>query len=450
MATLRRRLKFVGTLLITLSAISPASSVFIIAPGAIGTAGSGAFWSFLLAGIVGLFMAFVYAELASAYPLAGGEYAIIARVLGRLPGFVALGLMLVTQLLIISVIALGVGTYLSVLVPGLPGQPVAAVVCLAAATVAVFDIRLNAWVTGVFLAIELLALGVVSWLGLAHPARPFTELLAHPVTGNGSVPASVGVIAVAMAVAIFAYNGYGSAVYFGEETRDAPRGIARAILWALGITVLAELIPVTAVLLGSPDLGSLFGAGNMMSYFLTARGGGALDTAVSLAVALAIINAVLAIVLISARMVFSTARDAAWPARVNRGLSRIHPRFGTPWIATILTGAASAIPCFLPPTVLLVVTGTSIVVVYAGLCLAAIVGRRNGSTAHAAYRMPWFPVAPVLALAALGYVLWQNALDTAIGRPSLLVTVGIGVVAAAYYLGVLRRRGSWTLRGPTD
>ena len=102
---LRRGLKVLGTLLITLSAISPASSVFIIAPGVVAQAGSGAFWSFALAAVVGVFMAFVYAELASAYPLSGGEYAIVGRTLGKLPGFVTLGLLMVTQLLIIAVIA---------------------------------------------------------------------------------------------------------------------------------------------------------------------------------------------------------------------------------------------------------------------------------------------------------------------------------------------------------
>jgi amino acid transporter len=34
-------------------------------------------------------------------------------------------------------------------------------------------------------------------------------------------------------VAIFSYNGYGSAVYLGEETKDAHRSIARAAMWAL-------------------------------------------------------------------------------------------------------------------------------------------------------------------------------------------------------------------------
>ncbi|WP_018680490.1 APC family permease [Actinokineospora enzanensis] len=447
---LRRGLKVLGTLLITLSAISPASSVFIIAPGVVGKAGSGAFWSFVIAAVVGVFMAFVYAELASAYPLSGGEYAIVGRTLGKLPGFVTLGLLMVTQLLIIAVIALGVGTYLEVLIPGLPGPAVAAVTTAGATVLAVFDIKVNAWITGVFLAIELLALVVVSALGFFDPARPLGDLLGSPVVAdaNGVVgPAAFGLVVGAAAVAIFSYNGYGSAVYFGEETNNAHRGIARAILWALGITVLAELIPVTAVLLGAPSLPDLFGSGNMMSYFVDAKGGSTLNTVISLAIALAILNAVLAIILITSRMVFSTGRDAAWPGGLSKALAAIHPKTGTPWIATLVTGAFGTALCFVDANFLLIVTSTTIVAVYAALCLAVISGRRNGTTRHAAYRMPLFPVAPVLALAALVYVIWQNALDAEVGRPSLFITLGIGVVSALYYLLVVRRRGQWELKG---
>jgi amino acid transporter len=450
---LRRGLRVLGTLLITLSATTPASSVFIISPGVMAQAGSGAFWSFLLAGVVGIFMAFVYAELASAYPLSGGEYAIVGRTLGKLPGFVTLGLLVITQVLIIAVIALGVGTYLSVVFPSLNGPVVAAVTTVVATVLAVFDIKLNAWVTGIFLAIEMAALVVLTVLGVAHPSRPFTDLLLHPVAaGSGSslMPAGIGLIGAATAVAIFSYNGYGSAVYFGEETKDAHRGIARAVLWALGITVIAELAPVTAVLLGAPSLSDLFAAPNMMAYFITAVGGSWLNTAISLAVALAILNAVLAIILITARMVFSTGRDAAWPGTVSRALATVHPRFATPWVATIAVGAVGAALCFADEQFLVVTTATTIVAVYILLCLAALNGRRNGSTAHARYRMPLFPVAPILALIALAYVVYENALDPKIGRPSLYVTIGIAAVSTAYYLLVLRRRGAWELRGASD
>jgi amino acid transporter len=451
---LHRGLKVLGTLLITLSAITPASSVFIIAPGVIAQAGTGAFLAFVAAGVVGIFMAFVYAELASAYPLSGGEYAIVARTFGKLPGFIVLGLLLITQLLIIAVIALGVGTYLSVLFPHLHAATTAAVITLLAMVLGIFNIKLNAWVTGIFLAIEMAALIIVAALGLLHPQRSLGDLIAHPMiagSGHGTVvAASFGVIGAATAVAIFSYNGYGSAVYFGEETQDAHRGIARTVLWALGITVAAELIPVTAVLLGSPSLSGLFGADNMMKYFITARSGSTLNDVVSLAIAVAIFNAVLAIILITARMIFSTGRDAAWPSPISRALARIHPKYGSPWVATIGTGIVGAAFCYADEQFLLVVTSTSLVAVYAALCVSTLTGRRNGTTAHAAYRMPWFPAAPVLALAALAYVIYENFKDPEIGRPSLYTTLGIAVFFGAYYLLVLRRRGAWELQGAAD
>lgn len=451
---LHRGLKMLGTLFITLSAITPASSVFIISPGVVGQAGTGAFWAFAVAGVVGVFMALVYAELSSAFPLSGGEYAITARVLGRLPGFVVLGLILVTQLLVVAVIALGVGTYLAVLFPHLDAAVAAAVTTLLATVLAVFDLKLNAWVTGVFLAIEMTALVVVSALGFFHPKRSLGDLIAHPVAAaaSGSTVTAVGVgtIGAATAVAIFAYSGYGSAVYFGEETKDAPRNIARTILWALAITVLAELIPTTAVLIGAPNLPSLFGADNMMKYFITATSNSTVNDAISLAIAVAIFNAVLAIILVTARMVFSTGRDAAWPSPVSRALAAVHPKFGSPWIATIATGVVSAGFCFANDTFLLVVTSTTLIAVYAALALSSIAGRRNGTTAHAAYRMPAWPVAPVLALGAIGYVVYENFQDPKVGRPSLWTTLGIGVVSAVYYLAVVRRRGGWELKGAED
>jgi amino acid transporter len=272
-------------------------------------------------------------------------------------------------------------------------------------------------------------------------------LFAEPVAGSPPAAVTFGVIGAATAIAIFAYNGYGGAVVLGEETSDASRGIARTILWALVITVIAELVPVTAVLLGAPSLDGLFGAGNMMEYFITSRAGSGLNTVISLAIALAIINAVLAILLLTARLFFSTGRDNVWPLSANRALVTIHPRFRTPWIATLIVGVLSAVACFVDLDVLLVVTGSALIVVYAALCLASIVGRRNGSTAHGTYKMRWFPLPPLLASGALAYVTYQTARDPVIGRPSLLVTLGILVLAAIYYAV---RRTHWVLRGPED
>lgn len=453
-AGLDRALNALGTLMIVLSAVTPASSVFIIVPGVIALAGTGAFLSYVIAAVIGLFMAFVYAELSSAYPTAGGEYTMIGRTLGRFWGFVTLVLVFVSIVLIVAVIALGVGTYLGVVVPGLSPQWVGVVTIVLAGTVAALRIKVNALVTGIFLGIEMLALLVLTVLGFINVERPLGSLFTSPQildsAGTALVPAATSLVLAATAVAIFSYNGYGAAAYFGEETHDAKRNIGKVVLWALVITVAAELIPLTAVLMGSPDLVALLKAPQKIEYFLEARGGHTLNVLISLAIAVAIFNAVIAIVLQAARLLFSSGRDRTWSAPINKAVASVHGRYASPWVATLVVVVLASLACFIDISLLLVVSGTSLVVIYALLCVAAYAGRRHGATDGGHYRMPFFPVPVVLAFLALAYVAWQNLLDPNFGRPSLLATLAIMVVAAGYFMLFLRNRADWKLHGPDE
>src|SRR6188472_2707520 len=83
---LSRSLGVGGNVLITLSGISPASSVFILGGAALATYGTGVFWGFAIAGVISLLIAFCYAELASRHPLAGGDYSLVSRTLGPAAG----------------------------------------------------------------------------------------------------------------------------------------------------------------------------------------------------------------------------------------------------------------------------------------------------------------------------------------------------------------------------
>lgn len=453
-AALSRGLTMLGTLFIVLSAVTPASSVFIIVPGVIALAGTGSFLSFIVAAVIGLCMAFVYAELSSAYPMSGGEYTMIGRTLGKAAGFITMVLVFVTLILIVAVVAFGVGGYLGVLIPGLNPLYVTLATIAIGTVIAILNIKLNALITGIFLGVEMVALLILTWLGFTNVSRPLSSLISTPqildATTNTLMPSSSGLILAATAVALFAYNGYGSAAYFGEETHDAKRNIGRIVVWALVITVLAELIPLTAVLLGSPDLTALLAAPQKIEYFLEARGGHGLTVLISLAIAIAIFNAVIAIILQGARLLFSSGRDRTWLAPINNALSTVHPTYGSPWIATIVVGVLSAVACFIDFNTLLVVSGTSLIVIYAALCAAAIVGRQNGSTNGGHYRMPVFPIPAALGFVALLYVGYQNFMDEAFGRPSLIATGLIMAAAVAYYIIFLARRTDWNLHGPDE
>ncbi|SFP39187.1 APC family permease [Sphingomonas rubra] len=449
--TLFRSLGVTGVLLLTLSVATPASSVFVIVPGMLQVAGTGAVWAMLLAGIVCVATAFVYAELSSAWPVAGGEYVAVAHTLGPMAGFVMLGVNVFNNLFFPPVAGLGISAVLGSIYPGLPQIPIAVAVVAGATLVALLRIRVNAWITGLFLAVELLTLLAIVGLGVADAVRPVGEFLTHPVMPSAAslVPASPAAIGLATSIAIFALNGYGAAVYFGEEMLDAPRRIARAIMASLVLTLLFEIVPTVAALVAAPDLHAVVTSSDPFGLLVRFRANDALADWVSVGVVIAIVNAVIACILACARFFYGTARDNVWGRPLDRWMMQIHPRLGSPWIGTLIVGGIGVACCFLPLTLLLVLSGTGLVAIYAGIAVAAIVGRRTGASAHAGYRMPLYPLAPVVTLVALGYVAWTSWFDLEEGRPGLLMTAAQIALSAAYYHFVLRRRGTWTATLPT-
>lgn len=451
-SSLVRSLGVVGVLFLTLSVTTPASSVFVIIPGMMQVAGTGAVWAMILAGVVCVATAYVYAELSSAWPVAGGEYVAVTQTLGPLAGFVMLGVNVFNNLFFPPVAGLGISAVLSTIYPGLPTVPIAVGVVGLSMLVALLQIRVNAWLTGLFLLTEVGALIAIVMLGFGDSVRSFGEFLFHPVMPVGEllVPASAASIGLATSIGIFAMNGYGAAVYFGEEMHEPSRLIARTILLALVLTLMFELLPMVAVLTGAPDLKALVNAEDPFGLLARVRGNDTIAAAFAIGVVIAIVNAVIACILACARFFYGTARDRSWGQPLDRWLVLIHPRFGSPWVATLVVGVVGIACCFLPLTLLLVLSGTGLVAIYTGIAVAAIVGRRTGRTAHAAYRMPLYPIAPIVTLIALFYVVWTSWADLEEGRPGLIMTAVQIVASAAYYWFVLRRRGAWTVRMPEE
>ena len=446
---LSRSLGMFGILFLTLSATTPAFSMFISGPDLL-EAGTGALLAMLIAGVVGVATAYIYAELSSAWPIAGGEYVMVARTLGPLAGFVILGVNAVNCVIFLAVGGLGIAKVLQIVLPWIEQiqVPVAIATVIVCTMVSILHVRVNAWVTGIFLALELAALLLVSFLGWADPVRPLTQVLFHPIAAAGPTP--LGAIGVATTVAIFALNGYGVAVYFSEEMHAPARRIARVILLALAVTFAVEVIPLAAVLVGARDLTPLFGADDPLGSFVMARAGFALTAWVASGIVVAIVNATIANILAIARFFYSTGRDGAWGPTIDRWMIACHPRFRSPWIATMIVGAAGVGCCFISLDELLVLSGSGLAIIYLGIALAALAGRRSGATAHAHYRMPLFPLAPLVTVGALGYVFWTSWQDTEKGQPALIATAVQIAVSAAYYLLVLRRRGPWVVRDPFE
>ncbi|MGZ3313356.1 MAG: APC family permease [Caulobacteraceae bacterium] len=439
-----------GALFITLSGLSPSIGVFVVASDVIQAAGTAAVLCFVAAGLLGLAIGGVYAELASAYPETGGEYTIVGRILGPSAGFAMLGLNLFTFSIGPAITALGVVGYLQVVLPGLPTIPAAMALVLLCMALGVLNIRLNALVTGAFLTVELASLATVAWLGFTHPARGAFATALHPamLSGGHLAPLSLAGLGVGAAAAIYAFDGYGSVVYFGEEMHAAPRQMAKVVFRALFVGGLFMLAPLLAVIVGAPDLSGLMADPSPVPDFVLRLGGDTLHKVMSLGVALALFNAMLAISLMGGRQLYSSARDQAWPASVSRAVSRLHLRFNSPWVATTVLGATGLLWCLAPLDILLILIGEGTAAIYACMCVAAIRGRA-GAAAHAAWRMPLFPLGQWLALVALFAVGVADLFDAA-ARKGLMATAATVIASVGYYQLSLRLGGRWSHRGPSS
>ncbi|MFI6286621.1 APC family permease [Streptomyces sp. NPDC051018] len=436
---LSRSLKVVGNMAIVVAAITPASSAFVIAAVVFAISGSGAALAFAVAAVLGIAMAFCWAELGAAYPLAGGDYSFIARTLGRASGFVSLVLTGPVQAILIpAVIALGMAEYLETVFSA-DANVIGAVVIAVSTVIAVFGIKFSALATGVLLLLELAAVALVTVLGFVNAERPITELFNPQLFDADGTATSLtaGALIAGVAVASFAYNGFQGAILFSEETQGPARNIARAVFGALVVAVLAELLPVAAALLGSPSVAELTTSDSPWQYFLTSIGGETFNTVISLGIAIAILNGVIALMPYFARILYSSGRDMVWPAPVSRALATVHPRYQTPWIATLIIGAAGTALILVADVVTLTTwVGATVAIEYSLVATAAVVSRIRRRDLERPYRMPWWPLPPLVGLAISLLVLSEQT-----GRDLFIATAIVGG-ALLYYAFYLRPRAA--------
>jgi amino acid transporter len=433
---------------ITLSVIGPAASVFAIGSVALRQQGSGAFLAFVIAALISGCLAVAWAELGALYPTAGGLYGIVARVLGRRAGLLALFLQLALFVIVPSAFALAAGQYLAAVWPAVSPRAAALVLLISATALAVVGIRFNALVAAVLLALELAIILVVSALGFAHADWSVADTLLAPrvyAADGSAVPVTARALLAGIVLGMGAYAGYGGAVIFSEETRGPRRGIARAVLGALGIAVIAELLALAAALLGAPSQAQLTNAPAPMSYLIAVLGGHRLVTIVTLALVVTFFNIVLAVLLEYARILYSSGRDRAWPDLLSRIVGRVHPGTRTPAAATLAIGvSALALTAVTDYAAAVTFASLTVVVTFALIALSALASRLRQPGLARPYRMPLWPLPPLVALTGVAVtVLLQTGRDLAI----VATILAAGVLYEAAYLRP-RRDTHWILLDP--
>ena len=422
MRTLPRTLGLRDLILLTVGSVI-GSGIFLV-PGAVLRQVDGfivpALLVWLVGGLLSLLGALTYAELGAMKPQSGGIYVYIRDCFGRLPAFLfGWTLFFVIGSGAVATLSVAFGSYLGEIVPlSLVAEKfVAVLMILAVALVNVLGTRKSAnlqnWTTLIKVsAILLMSVGLL-WLGkgLTVTGTPLvpTHYDASFVSGFG----------LSMIGVLWAYEGWQFVTYCAGEVKEPqrtfPLGLLTGTALLVGIYLIANVAYVAA----------LGPTGVMSSNRLAAT---AVSTLISPAAAklititilISMFSAANGVTLTASRVFFAMARDRLFFQR----LAEVHARFQTPAFAVIAGAIWSAI---------LAVTGTFeqllTYVVFVGwifyaLAAASIfVYRRRVPEAVRPYRVPGYPLTPLLFIAAAAALV----LNTIVTQP-IRAGIGLGIV----------------------
>jgi amino acid transporter/nucleotide-binding universal stress UspA family protein len=392
------------------------AGIFVLTGIAAGESGPASILAFALNGAVTLLTAFAYAELAAAIPEAGGGYAFVRRAFPGAVGFTAGWLLWFAYTVACSLYALGFAGYFWEFflkytpavtdgLFGLVGEHGAALIV--SFVVGALFIRLNmrgTEVTGlaenVLTVAKLVILGIFVAYGLKAVGR---EPMATTVDAfNPFFPQGAAGVLVAMGLTFIAFEGYDLIATVAEEIEEPERNIPRATFISLTITVVMYLLILFVSLAavrppdGSPSWRFLGDYGETAIVraaegFMPAFGvaiivfGGLLST----------MSALNATILASSRVAFSMGRDRWLPS----AMATIHPERRTPHVAILVTGVILiAMALTLPIEAVGSAASLIFLLTFALVNLSVIVLRRKAPGLPRRYKVPFYPVVPVLGM----------------------------------------------------
>ena len=370
--------------------------------------------SYLAAGLACAFAALCYAEFASMIPIAGSAYTYAYATLGEIFAWM-IGWDLILEYAVGSMtvavgwsgyfqrILAGFGVELPLWMTASPWAADGAVLNLPAAIIVLFitallviGVRESARFNAVMVAIKLAA--VVFFI-----AAGFT--FVKPENWSPFMPYGFSGVMAAAAVVFFAYIGFDAVSTTAEEAKNPQKDLPIGIITSLVVCTVLYLA-VSAVLTGILPVVEY----KDNAQFLNAPVGYALavinqDWAAGLvsAGAVAGITSVLLVMLMSQpRIFFAMSRDRLLPA----GASKVHPRFKTPYVTTIITGCVVALCAALVPIQILgEMTSIGTLFAFMIVCAAVMVLRVQRPEARRPFRVPGGFVIPALGIVSCLYLM---------------------------------------------
>jgi amino acid transporter len=388
----------------------------------------------LLGGIISLVGALCYAELATTYPHAGGDYHYLDRAFGRGLAFLfAWARMTVIQTGSIALQAFLIGDYATEVLPLGHRSPsiYAGLVIVTVTGLNVAGMRPGKWTQRALTGATVLGLLFVALAGLAFAAPPAgAEPQAARAASNSS--AALG---LAMVFVLLTYGGWNEAVYLSAEMRDARRTMVRTLFWGLAVVTGIYLLANLAYLrvLGKASVaGTEVVAAELMRRTLGEGGARFISLLISIA-ALSTINAG---IITGARTSYAFGRDLP----LFRALGRWHEGTGTPRNALLVQGGIVLGLVLLGTatrsgfTTMVEYTAPVFWFFFLMVGLSLLVLRRKEAWVARPYCVPLYPVVPLLFCAICACMLRSSLAYTGAGA-----WVGIAVLSAGAPLLWLER-----------
>jgi basic amino acid/polyamine antiporter, APA family len=398
----------------------------------------------VIAGVLSLFGALTYAELAAAFPEAGGEYVYLREAYGPFWGY----LYGWTQFWVgksgsIATLAAGFYTYLTVFLPmlGRPlttlpfhigpggslleirfGQLVAIAVILLLAAVNYVGVRSGGNVQVAVTAVKMLLIAGIIGVGLLAGRGDWSHF--------GGRVASMGGVSgffAAMVSALWAYDGWNNVSMVSSEIREPQRNLPRSLILGTGAVVITYVLINVAyfyVLNPAQVAASHRVAADMMSRVF----GGAAAGAVSVAVLISIFAALNGSILSGARVPYAMARDGLF----FRIAAEVHAKYHTPGNSMILLCGWSCIVVlsgWYDDLYNFVIFGNWIL--YLMTAVSVIVLRKKRPEVERPYRVIGYPLVPVLFVLVAAFLL----LSTIQTRPrESFMGLGLMGLGVPFYL----------------
>lgn len=399
-----------------------------------------------LGGAVSLIGALCYAELATAYPHAGGDYHFLSRAFGRPVAFLfGWARFSVVTTGSIALLAFVFGDYMTQIAPlgAFSSSIWAAGAVLVLTWINVRGVRESARVQSLLTSLEvggLLLIVLAGVLAAAHGVSPATD--AAPAPG-AAAPFSVSAFGFAMVFVLLTYGGWNEAAYISAELRGEKRNMVRALVWSILIITGLYLLVNWAYLAGL-GLAGMAGSRAVAADLLEATFGRGGQWVISVLVAIAALTSMNATMIVGARTNYALGQD--WP--VLGRLALWDQRRGTPVNALLLQGAFSLALVALG---LATRGGFSTMVEYTAPVFwlffllsgaSLFVLRHREPHAERPFRVPLYPVLPMLFCAACAYMLWSSLTYVRSNRFLGLnaAWVGVAVLATGMLLMLLAAR----------